>query len=546
MANYRDSQKISFSKMEENRFRQLFNDWAKSIKGYNRNRLGDQLKIVEVWDTPIYRGLLKTQYDNRTLNNTYERIRGRSIPPRTITSESQIDRWASAPYPTTFTNNENKFCIKGSQYIDGCHTCHATGKVTCGKCEGKGTIRVACTVKQPCPKCNGKGGYYVTRRVSESYNTSEGLKYRYVDKQEYQNCSACMASGYVEVPSFKEVTCPTCKGSGRVTCPTCEGDAQLVRYWELRQSLYYKVNVDYRFPSQVPLDEVPKIIKLFNNNTPWRVIEKHNVEKENFNKSDLASRPIVGNMLSRLPNRIEHGQHTSVCFNILEACECEAKTVVYEVDRKRYSCLLLGDDWELITVTSPVSDHMDDLKDKVNRYCNRRKFGKAWSVLQKVNKFPQAGSKEAYMQECLEERMALMSRLGGNLAIVLCTMLLAPLLHTLYESGFYAPWTSWLMDKLNIGVLGMMLLSVVFVMYYSMRYCKRDLPGFAYRVASPLRRFIRGFIIGIGISIYVGVLSVILTYIGITVLACKVVWIGITIVIFIIMIITGLVQNIVS
>ena len=178
MANYRDSQKISFSKMEENRFRQLFNDWAKSIKGYNRNRLGDQLKIVEVWDTPIYRGLLKTQYDNRTLNNTYERIRGRSFPPRTITSASQIDRWASASYPTTYTNNENKFCIKGSQYIDGCHTCHATGKVTCEKCSGSGTILVSCKEKQVCTKCGGRGGDYVTHRKLEYYYTSEGLTAR--------------------------------------------------------------------------------------------------------------------------------------------------------------------------------------------------------------------------------------------------------------------------------------------------------------------------------------------------------------------------------
>lgn len=541
MADYRYSQKINFSKSEENRFRQLFNDWAKSIKGYNRNNLGDQLKIVEVWDSPIYRGLLKTQYDNRTLENTYERVRSRSFPPRTITSESQIDRWASASYPTTFTSEEKSYYIKGSQYITGCHTCNTTGKVTCSKCGGGGTIRVACTVKQPCPKCNGKGGYYVTNRVLEHYNTSEGLKSRYVDKQEYHNCSACMASKYIEVPSFKEEPCPTCKATGKVTCPTCEGDTQLVRYWQLRQSLYYKVNVDYRFPSQIPLDEVPKIIKLFNNNTPWKVIEKLNVEKEDFNKNDLASRPVVGGMLSRLPNLIEHTQHTAVCFNILEACECEAKTVVYEVDRKRYSCLLLGTDWKLITVTSPVSDHVDDLKDKVNRYCDRRQFGKAWKVLQKVNKFPQAGSKEERMQEQLEERMSLMSRLGSNLAIVLCTLFVAPLLHMIYESGFYAVWTSWLMDKLNVGTIGMMLMSLVFVMFYSMRSCKRELPEFAYRVASPLRRFIRGFFVGIGMSIYTSALAIILTYIGVMTLACKVAWIGVTIVALIIIIISGLI-----
>ena len=77
------------------------------------------------------------------------------------------------------------------------------------------------------------------------------------------------------------------------------------------------------------------IIKLFNNSTPWQVIEKLNIDKENFDKNDLASRPIVGSMLSRLPNRIDHPSNTVVCFNLLEACECEAKTIVYEVDRKR-------------------------------------------------------------------------------------------------------------------------------------------------------------------------------------------------------------------
>lgn len=122
--------------------------------------------------------------------------------------------------------------------------------------------------------------------------------------------------------------------------------------------------------------------------------------------------------------------------------------------------MLLGSDWKLITVTSPVSDHMDDLKDKVNHYCSMRRFDKAWSVLQKVNKFPQAGSKEAYMQEQLEERMSLMSRFGGNIAIILCAILLAPMLYALYESEFYAIWTHWLIDKFDTTSLGMMLMSL--------------------------------------------------------------------------------------
>jgi len=549
MANYRDSQKISFSKTEENRFRQLFNDWAKSIKGYNRNRLGEQLKIVEVWDTPIYRGLLKTQYDSRTLENTYERVGGRKFPPKTISSESQINRWSFNIYPNSFANNDKSFPVPGSQYITACHTCSATGKVTCNKCGGKGTIERAVKYTKTCETCGGGGklydGTYTTQEL-EYYNSPEGVKTRYVTKTHtrHKTCYRCNGSGKVEDIKYVTETCPTCSGSGRVTCPTCIGDRELVRFWKLNCSHYYKTHVDYCFPSQIPSDEVPKIIKLFDNSTPWRVVEKLNIDKENFDKNDLASRPIVGSMLSRLPNRIDHPSNTVVCFNLLEACECEAKTVVYEVDRKRYTCLLLGSDWKLITVTSPVSDHMDDLKDKVNRYCSMRRFGKAWSVLQKVNKFPQAGSKEARMQTQLEERMALMSRLGGNLAIVLCVIFLSPLLFALYEAEFYAVWTSWMIEKFDTTTIGLMLVSIIYVMYFGMKSCKNNLPKFAYQVASPLSRFVRGFLVGMSNFIYFASIAIILTFVGITPLICKLLYLAFAIVMMIVLLIAGLVQRV--
>ena len=80
MANYRQAQQGKFSKDEEKRFRELFNKWGASVEGYNRKRLGNELRIVEVWDSPIYRGELKTQYDRRILKDDYERINGRSFP----------------------------------------------------------------------------------------------------------------------------------------------------------------------------------------------------------------------------------------------------------------------------------------------------------------------------------------------------------------------------------------------------------------------------------------------------------------------------------
>jgi hypothetical protein len=144
------------------------------------------------------------------------------------------------------------------------------------------------------------------------------------------------------------------------------------------------------------------------------------------------------------------------------------------------------------------------------------------------------------MQTQLEERMALMSRLGANLAIVLCAIFLAPLLYTLYESEFYAMWTHWIIDKFNIRTASMMLLSLIYVMYYSMRFCKEGMPEFAYKVASPISRFIRGFIVGTGKFIFFAAIAIILTYVGITPIACQLIYLAFTIVFMIIFLIVGI------
>lgn len=73
-----------------------------------------------------------------------------------------------------------------------------------------------------------------------------------------------------------------------------------------------------------------------------------------------------------------------------------------------------------------------------------------------------------------------------------------------------------------------------------MKDCKKNLPEFAYKVASPLRRFIRGFIVGIWNFIISTAFAILLTYIGITALACKVLFLAFTIVMMIVIIIVGL------
>ena len=156
MTQYRNAQKITFSKAEESRFRKLFNQWAASIESYDRKDLGDVLKIIEVYDSPIYRGLIRSQYDNRELENTYKRA-NKECPPRTITSESQINRWKLLSYPKEFTTLNKSYYVPGTEYVTNCPECIGSGSVRCKRCGGNGRTSRKIVQTVPCQNCGGRG-----------------------------------------------------------------------------------------------------------------------------------------------------------------------------------------------------------------------------------------------------------------------------------------------------------------------------------------------------------------------------------------------------
>ena len=518
MANYKNAQKINFAELEEKRFRTLFNKWGASIEGYNRNDIGDKLKIVEVWDSPLYRGILKTQYDQRLLEDTYERI-SRKEPTGQYCEEEDIDRWDLVDYPTSFTNTEKAYRVPGTDHIARCYTCLGTGTVTCPQCHGSRTITYQVTDWKHCSACGGGGSVTIeeTYKVTSSgrydgHNYEEGDK---IYKSHKERCSVCGGKGYVEYTRTATKPCDLCNATGLVTCSTCGGDKLMVRYWKLRQTLKTGNVVNYSFPAQITDTDAQKMAKLFNKETPWKVVENIHIDWEEYKQANLDSRPVVGNMLAQLPKRVKAPNNTTVCFHNLEVCECEALTVVYEIDKKRYVCLLVGPEWKLFTVTSPISDKMDSEKDWVNFYCNMRLYGKAWATLQKVNKYPQAGSKEAIMQEQLEERMAMVTKFGANIGLTICSVLMAPVFYTLYEHiNFFAPWTNWLRDFCPLSSSFLMILSVIFVLFTGMLNKESSIPQFTYRVASPISRLALGFLLGICNTLFFSAIMTIIAYIG--------------------------------
>lgn len=547
MADYKNTEKITFSREEEKQFRKLFNQWAASIKGYDRNKLGDEIKIVEVFDTPLYYAEIKTQYDSRWISKEMERLRGRSIPTTPKIGKDDINRWSMADSPTAFTNKENSFAIQNSHYVTTCHSCHGQGKVTCSECGGRGTVKRIIKTERNCPNCNGYGYVYEKRsrerQVAEYYTGQRKLVYKTEYYDEKVNCPVCQ--GRKKITESKETieNCRNCGATGKVTCSTCQGEGKVVNYLGFNQRLYTKTIHDYRFPILIQRDDASKIIKLFDKNTPWNLVENIRVEKGNFEQAGLKERPFVGAMLSHLAGSVEHPDSTAVCFSNVYTYECKAKTINYQIDGKQYTCMLLGDDWRLIAVTSPISDRLNDLRGEVNKYCRKRKYGKAWAVLQKVNKYPQAGSSEAYMQEELEKRMSMVTKFGTNLAIILCVLLVAPILYLLYETfGFFAPWTAWAIEEIDMTSDLTTAASLVTILWFSMRLPKSGLPKFSYQVASSTRRFIRGFIYGLYRALLCSAIVLLGTYTGAIFLLWGVVFACISTVFFIIFIIIGFIS----
>lgn len=85
-----------------------------------------------------------------------------------------------------------------------CPDCHATGRITCPQCAGRGSM--PWKREEMCQQCAGSGQY--AKRMSDTKAT----------------CPFCKGTGkrVVEVTT----TCTTCEGKGQLTCPRCEGSGK--------------------------------------------------------------------------------------------------------------------------------------------------------------------------------------------------------------------------------------------------------------------------------------------------------------------------------
>ena len=557
--NYTFDKKVEFSAEEEARFRKLMDKWADSVEGYTGKKFGKELQIKEVWDTPVYVSSLKYQNDQRTIEHTYEKYKGQMMEPRTVFDQNGFNRWEVCAAPQPFTENKAAFYVRGSKYVDNCPSCHGNSIVKCGICSGSGSTycptcngtKTVTEMKEDyddCRQCDGKGKTYTTRydyRTNPPRTISEAHK-----------CWACNGSGKITKKVPTSVTCPTCfgtgvrrcttcQGTGRIKCSTCDASGKVMYSWIVRQQSFVKERNLYVITPLLTDEEQKKYLKDFDR-TDGKVVFKQCNEGISFNKEELERQDLMVKSLTALTNDLKNGTENHITYNEFSVKEYEAKTVKYELDGKEYICILQGTSWDVFSIKSPISDFMDDLKQKVINYSEHKQYGKAWTVMKKILKFPQAGENERRVKKKLEDAMLNSATLGKRLSMIVFLLIVFPLFSLPYDNHDYmitAQWTHWLDGFLHV-THGLDVL--VFCLFDAVCMFLVDIPSVFYKYENTYVRIGMGLLFGLLIqTIFLGIFFM-LNWIGIVTLFDFVVFWAFMIVFFIITIVFWIIKTIIG
>ncbi|MBA3946986.1 MAG: protein kinase [Herpetosiphonaceae bacterium] len=161
--------------------RRLLDEWS-ADRPQRRRQLGQTVRIDQVVSYNLYFYDLKTLYETRTAPQNRERpYSGSKVNHR----ERDLDRWkvvVETPNASFADVAPSEVAIPNSEKSSVCPRCHGETRVTCGRCQGRGTVDVKRTV-----------------------STSTGT--------------------HTEV---EVVDCPECKGAALLTCDRCDGTGGLM------------------------------------------------------------------------------------------------------------------------------------------------------------------------------------------------------------------------------------------------------------------------------------------------------------------------------
>ncbi len=247
--------------------RESIEKWFNKMLLTNRDFDVKNLRLTITNQPTVY---IQSQYhcETRQFNRVYEPFSGQVLP------DKQEELWEKEPQ-NQFTESEIKWRRFGNNEVKKCHSCSATGQVTCGDCNGKGEIWVTCG------NCKGKGQIERTDAIvgRGGGKMAGGVVLR------KEQCLRCSAKGKVLI------TCAKCNGGGKLTCGSCSGRKELFYY----DNIQGKTNVISKDLILSTFSNVKdKWIK--NNKSAFAIQYKDDIHEQNESRlKDLI--PVYGKLL---------------------------------------------------------------------------------------------------------------------------------------------------------------------------------------------------------------------------------------------------------
>ncbi|GCF10589.1 DnaJ-like cysteine-rich domain-containing protein [Dictyobacter arantiisoli] len=228
------------SSLEEQRLRQLINDWSSDNWRVARE-LGSYMDIVSTAFDETWEVSLETRWETRSMEILSEPYTGRSpIRPQPLLPvwDYELPEVAGLKAAPTRTR------LEGMDEIVSCTSCNSTGHVLCSGCNGRGWIvcpECKGRTKKRCSTCRGRGyisdwtpGEKKTFFKKQADNVASTVSNKFSDVFDTIRQQGVPIPNPVDTdPASKgpTVPCPECIngevncscGNGKRVCSTCQG-----------------------------------------------------------------------------------------------------------------------------------------------------------------------------------------------------------------------------------------------------------------------------------------------------------------------------------
>ncbi len=542
-------QDVSHNKELQALLRQKINAWANAIPHHPFRDLGDKIEISSIWYKPAYPIRLLSQYESRKKGERYKPYVDQPVPERKYFSLDDFNSWnIKLPEVESFQDDTRKYIVNGSQHVEGCFKCAATGKITCPQCSG--SRKVICPQcsgrsRETCSPCGGRGSIPESKTVTKtvwvppSYDSdgdrigNTGInRTEYDTITVYESCRKCRGRGSVPCSKCEgtgKVVCPNCRGAGNITCPVCKGAKYLMHYYYVERELQYSRKKNCIVHETI-YDNLPEFLA---NTDDFEREAIHAVCEDQIAQGHLPEgnhlNSFIDNFLQESQDDIRDNQ--IMLFQQLEIDRIDTWELNYSFEGKQYTMAFTGSDYEIIPGLSPIYEvAFEYLKKGVKAARFYRYFHalKQLSKSKKINVFElreQLEDARNRLRRKINQGYNLGSFLGFFLSLFfggfLAYAYFNDVNHVFEYAGFINREGSWLYKYHAWSMTG----SYLFLALLGYELSKNFLSNANRVIPLAILRMITGFLLTILVSAVLLALLGLLNVTGITILIPLMVWV---------------------